>query len=114
MDPWDALWPTEYNLLETLLYLCLLLSVPVLIYKNADTLKKDVISDNRGKSGIYRWINNINGKCYVGSSIDLVSRLYCYYSLKFLYNDINKIKNLSFNLLAEEYVSNSYYVYGNT
>lgn len=46
-----------------------------------------MISDNRGKSGIYRWINNINGKCYVGSSIDLVSRLYCYYSLKFLYEN---------------------------
>ena len=62
----------------------LLTVIPVISYKNADTLKKEVIKDNRGKSGVYRWINNSNGKSYVGSSIDLVSRLYSYYSLRFL------------------------------
>lgn len=58
--------------------------IPAISYKNADTLKNEVIKDNRGKSGVYRWINNSNGRCYVGSSTDLLSRLYSYYSLKYL------------------------------
>lgn len=58
--------------------------IPVISYKNADTFKKKVVKDNRGKSGVYIWINNTNGKSYVGSSIDLVSRFYSYYSLRFL------------------------------
>lgn len=31
--------------------------------------------------GVYRWINNENGKTYVGSSSNLSVRLYTYYSL---------------------------------
>ncbi len=63
----------------------LLLAVtPEVSYKNADTLKTQIIKDNRGRSGVYRWINNSNGKSYVGSSIDLVSRFYSYFSLKYL------------------------------
>lgn len=58
--------------------------IPVVCYKNADALKKEVVRDNRRKSGVYRWINNINGKEYVGSSTDLLSRFYSYYSLKYL------------------------------
>lgn len=58
--------------------------VPVAVYPNADTLKSTIIKDNRGKSGVYRWINKENNKMYVGSSIYLVSRLYSYYSLKYL------------------------------
>jgi len=62
----------------------LLSVIPVVCYKNADALKKEVVRDNRRKSGVYRWINNINGKEYVGSSTDLLSRFYSYYSLKYL------------------------------
>lgn len=58
--------------------------IPVVCYSNADTLKKDVIKDNRNKSGVYRWKNNINGREYIGSSTNLVSRFYSYYSLKHL------------------------------
>ena len=58
--------------------------IPLVSYKNADTQKKDIIKDNKGKSGVYKWKNNINNKEYVGSSINLLSRFYSYYSLKFL------------------------------
>jgi len=41
-----------------------------------------IISDNKNKSGVYRWINKESGKTYIGSSINLSARLYRYYSLK--------------------------------
>lgn len=57
---------------------------PVAVYLNADTQKKDIIQENRNKSGVYRWKSNITNKEYIGSSTNLVSRLYSYYSLKHL------------------------------
>jgi len=33
--------------------------------------RKLIQADNDGKSGIYMWINNINGKTYVGQASDL-------------------------------------------
>src|SRR5277367_3128981 len=40
------------------------------------------------KGGIYLWINKTNGKTYVGSSINLYSRLSSYFSLKKLHGII--------------------------
>lgn len=57
---------------------------PVLKSSNADTDKFYIIKEVKGKSGVYRWINNTNGKSYVGSSVDLSKRLYRYYSLAHL------------------------------
>ena len=55
---------------------------PVKIYKNAD--KRSIISENKGKSGIYRWTNLTNGKSYIGSSVNLSRRFREYYSILFL------------------------------
>lgn len=57
---------------------------PTTVYPNADLNKKDIMKDNRKKVGIYRWINNINGKTSVGSSIDITVRMYTYFSLRSL------------------------------
>ena len=57
---------------------------PEVIYVNADTQKIEIFRDNKGKSGIYRWINNFNGDSYIGSAVDLNKRLYHYYSLKLM------------------------------
>jgi hypothetical protein len=38
---------------------------PVVTYLNADTLKLQIIKENKKKSGIYRWTNLINGKSYI-------------------------------------------------
>ena len=51
---------------------------PVVIYKNANKDKVKILNDNRGKAGIYQWVNKINGKTYIGSSVDLYNRLRCY------------------------------------
>jgi len=44
---------------------------PRVLYINAKTDYKDILAENEGKSGIYIFINKINGKTYVGSATDL-------------------------------------------
>lgn len=34
-----------------------------------DTCKAIILKDNKGKTGIYRWVNLINGKTYIGSAL---------------------------------------------
>jgi hypothetical protein len=52
--------------------------------------KKQIYLNNKGKSGIYMWVNTINNKRYVGSSVDLHRRFSAYYSVAYLtkYNNI--------------------------
>ncbi len=69
--------------------LYLFLPVPLVRYANADTEKLNILKENKGKCGIYRWINVENNKSYVGSSIDLRRRLKQYYSLSFLERPLN-------------------------
>jgi hypothetical protein len=58
--------------------------VPAAIYTNPDLQKKRIIKENKGKSGIYRWINQKSGKDYIGSSVDFSIRLREYYCLSYL------------------------------
>lgn len=54
--------------------------IPIKIYPNPDTMKLDILKENQ-KSGIYRWVNTINGKSYIGSSVNISRRLYKYHLL---------------------------------
>jgi len=38
------------------------------------------MQDNKGKAGVYRWINKETGECYVGSAKNLSLRFITYYS----------------------------------
>jgi hypothetical protein len=49
--------------------------VPVKIYENAYVDKPQIFKENKGKSGIYRWTNLVNGSFYIGSAVDLTKRL---------------------------------------
>lgn len=60
--------------------------IPCVHYSNADLNKNTIYDENRSKCGIYRWVNNINNKSYVGSSVSLTNRLKNYYSLSCLKN----------------------------
>ena len=44
---------------------------PVVQYSNVIQDKLLIIEENKGKAGIYRWVNNLNGYSYIGSSKDL-------------------------------------------
>jgi len=64
----------------------IVLSPPVSakFYPNSDTCKEKILSDNQNKAGIYKWTNRINGKQYIGSSINLSERLSSYYSTTYM------------------------------
>lgn len=44
--------------------------------------RKTIFRDNKGKSGIYRFVNLRNGKTYIGSSVDLTRRFRDYFSAR--------------------------------
>ena len=53
--------------------------IPVKSYNNAFINKGSILLDNKNKSGVYRWINKLNGNSYVGSGINLSKRVSEYY-----------------------------------
>jgi hypothetical protein len=57
---------------------------PVVSYKNAKINKSLIFKDNKGKAFVYRWINKLNGKEYLGSTSSAKRRLNTYYDLKTL------------------------------
>lgn len=57
------------------------------IFFDADKDKLDILNYVKGKTGIYMWINKLNGKKYVGSSVDLRRRLLEYYNVNRLLNE---------------------------
>nr|YP_010716004.1 hypothetical protein P2Y88_mgp06 [Paraisaria gracilioides]WDE74402.1 hypothetical protein [Paraisaria gracilioides] len=86
--------------------------IPAITYKDSDIYKIQILNDNRNKGGIYCWINNINKKIYVGSSINLTNRFYKYYSVKHLtlrktpiHNALLKYGYSNFTLLILEYIT---------
>jgi group I intron endonuclease len=66
---------------------------PVKSYVNAELFKEAVLKDNSGKSGIYRWVNNLNKKTYVGSGVNLAKRLASYYNERELKRNPRPIKD---------------------
>lgn len=54
--------------------------IPVKLYLNAESDKDSVLKENKNKCGIYRWVNTVNGKTYVGSSVNLSRRFISYYN----------------------------------
>lgn len=66
---------------------------PVLVYINAYLDKLKIIEDNRNKAGIYRWVNSINNKTYIGSSINLSERFLDYYPSRVLLKNKTPIHN---------------------
>lgn len=62
--------------------------VPVLFYSNAETQKIAIVNENRQKVGIYRWVNLLSGKSYIGSSGYLSERFKKYFNLNCLEKEI--------------------------
>jgi GIY-YIG catalytic domain len=52
----------------------------VIVYSNVETDKSKILSENKGKAGIYQWIHIESGKTYIGSAVDLSKRLKDYFS----------------------------------
>lgn len=59
-------------------------SSSIKIYANAYSMKKDIINENIGKSGIYMWTNLLTGDIYIGQSGDLSKRFRKYFTISYL------------------------------
>ena len=81
-------------------------AIPAKIYPNADIQKLDMLKENRGRAGIYRWINKINEKTYVGSSIDLSCRLKNYFNISYLESGSKKSNSMIYKALLKNGYSN--------
>lgn len=79
---------------------------PVAIYSNADTMKSEILKDNRNKVGVYCWTNLLNGKFYVGSSVNLGRRFRDYYNYSFLEGEIKKNNSRIYKALIKYGYSN--------
>nr|YP_009059696.1 GIY-YIG endonuclease [Parasitella parasitica]AIO05746.1 GIY-YIG endonuclease [Parasitella parasitica] len=86
---------------------------PIKIYNNMLDDKSLIVSEFNNKSSIYLLHNLVNGKQYVGSSIDLKRRLYSYYSPsklvdnRYISNSIMKYGHNNFTVLILELVEKS-------
>jgi len=70
----------DFNQFHQTSDILLLFIVPIMIYDNADTDKSIILSDNKGKAGIYLWTHKLSGKKYIGSAIDLSKRIKYYFN----------------------------------
>lgn len=88
--------------------------VPIKIYSNADTQKVMILKENKGLSGIYRLVNILNGKAYIGSAVNISKRMSQYYSSTYLNSNkmaicsaLLKYGHSSFSLDILEYCNKS-------
>ena len=83
------------------------------IYKDPINQRNLIRKDNHNKVGIYSWINNINGKFYIGSGSSLYLRLSDYYQkwyLKsrtnlYIVRSLSKYKMSNFTLVILQYTN---------
>ena len=61
------------------------------VYENAFEMRKEILKENIGKSGIYMWTNNLTNDIYIGQSINLSNRLKKYFTLSYL-NSKNNLR----------------------
>lgn len=88
------------------------------IYDNFKDSRLNILKQQKDKSGVYCFINKINGNSYVGSSINLASRMKNYLNDSFLKNTKNinmpivkallKYNKENFALLILEYAEAKY------
>lgn len=80
--------------------------VPERKYQNADIEKIEILKENKNKSGIYRWINLVNQKTYIGSSAFLEKRFRGYYSINHLESRIKRARSQIYSAILKYGYSN--------
>lgn len=75
----------------------------VFVYNNLKEDRFAILKEQRDKSGVYCLINKVNGHTYVGSSINLASRMRNYLNKSFLKSKQNVNMPITKSLLKYEY-----------
>ena len=65
----------------------------VKFYENILDMRKDILNENKGKSGIYMLTNNITNKIYIGQSNDLSNRFKNYFNISYINSKASLIIN---------------------
>lgn len=74
---------------------------PIHSYFNIDTKKKQILINNKGKAGVYKWTNVVSGKSYVGSSTNLFIRFKNYFNISFLKRALEKYNSKIYRALLK-------------
>jgi len=75
-------------------------------YTELEINKSIIYKENKNKIGVYMWINLVNNKRYVGSSINLGQRLSIYFSKKAMLNKLTTRTSIIYSaLLKHGYVN---------
>jgi len=74
--------------------------IPMVTY-NASIDKSIIYTENKNKSGIYRWNNLVNNKNYIGSSKCLASRFSVYYFKKAMFNKLSTRRSIIYSALLK-------------
>lgn len=85
------------------------------IYKDPFNQRDLIRTENSGKVGVYAWINNINGKFYIGKGNSLYLRISDYYQKWYIESHINlhivrslsKYKMSNFTLVILKYTDSN-------
>jgi group I intron endonuclease len=56
----------------------------VKIYGDAYDMRKDILKENKGKSGIYMLTNKLTNGIYIGQSVDISKRFRNYFNLSYI------------------------------
>jgi len=75
-------------------------------YSDVYNNRLQIYKENRGKSCVYCWYNFFDHKFYVGSTINLNTRLSCYLSNKYLNKSILRSKSLIYKSMLKYGYSN--------
>lgn len=75
-------------------------------YSNLIENKKLIYKENRDKIGVYRLVNIITNKSYIGSSINLSKRFVMYFNVKVLEGQLLRNKSLIYSSIKHYKVSN--------
>lgn len=91
---------------------------PIRVYENSLIEKSNIFRENKNKCLVYRWVNKLNGKTYIGSTVNFYSRFYRYYKLDYLrklntpiYNALLKYGFDNFKLEILEYCDRKVVIY---
>lgn len=80
--------------------------IPIISYYNVDKCKDIIYKENKNKSAIYRWVNNINNKSYIGSAVNLSNRLKTYFSINTLKKILTKESSMIYKAILKYNYSN--------